>query len=93
MRVVYTEWLFFAMLAAGILVLRRRNDYRPRFKTPGYPFVPSLFILAAISVVINQIRADPGGSAIGLGLILLGVPVYFVWSHRGFKKATADAGH
>jgi APA family basic amino acid/polyamine antiporter len=92
-RVVYTEWLFFAMLAAGIFVLRRRNDYRPRFKMPGYPFVPALSILAATSVVINQIRADPRGSAIGLGLILLGVPVYFVWSYRGSKKAIADAGH
>lgn len=92
-RVVYTEWLFFAMLAAGIFVLRRRSDYRPRFRTPGYPFVPALSILAATSVVFNQIRADPRGGAMGLGLILLGVPVYFVWSHRGSRKAAADAGH
>jgi APA family basic amino acid/polyamine antiporter len=92
-RVVYTEWLFFALLAAGIFLLRGRSDYRPRFKTPGYPFVPALFILAAISVAINQIRADPRGAATGVGLILLGVPVYFVWAHRGSRKAIADAGH
>jgi APA family basic amino acid/polyamine antiporter len=92
-RVVYTEWLFFALLAAGIFVLRRRCDYRPMFKGPGYPIVPALFIAAAVGVVINQLRADPRGSAVGLSLILLGLPVYFVWSHRQPRKAIADAGH
>ncbi|HKD46039.1 MAG TPA: amino acid permease [Candidatus Angelobacter sp.] len=92
-RVVYTEWLFFALLAAGLFFLRRRTDYRPTFSTPGYPFVPLLFIAAAVSIAINQIRADLGGSAIGLGLILMGLPVYLVWASQRVKKAVADANH
>jgi len=92
-RVVYTEWIFFALLAAGIFVLRRRGGYQPAFKAPGFPLVPALFIVASVAVVVNQIRADLRGSAIGLGLILLGLPVYFVWSHRRPRKAIADAGH
>src|SRR5438874_524139 len=36
-RVVYTEWLFFALLAAGLFLLRRSPDYKPRFLTRGYP--------------------------------------------------------
>lgn len=92
-RVVYTEWLFFALLAAGLFVLRRRPGYRPPFTTPGYPLAPLLFIVAAALIVVNQVRADPRGSALGLGLILLGLPVYFVWSHQQSRKASADAGH
>jgi APA family basic amino acid/polyamine antiporter len=92
-RVVYTEWIFFLLLAAGLFVLRRRADYRPGFRTPGYPLAPLLFIPAAGGIVINQLRASPRDSAIGLGLILLGLPVYFVWSHQHLKKAAADASY
>ncbi len=92
-RVVYTEWLFFALLAAGLFVLRRRRDYCPAFLTPGYPVVPVLFIVAASGIAFNQIRSDPRGSALGLGLILLGLPVYFVWSYQRLKKAAADVHH
>ena len=90
-RVVYTEWLFFSLLAAGLFVLRRRGGYQPRFIARGYPVVAVLFILASLGIVLNQIRANSRGSALGLGLILLGLPVYFVWSHQTSKKAAADA--
>ncbi len=36
-RVIYTEWLFFALMACGVFVLRRRPDYRPGYRTWGYP--------------------------------------------------------
>ncbi len=86
-RVVYTEWIFFSLLAAGLFVLRRRADYHPGFRTPGYPLAPLLFIAAASGIVFNQLRADPRGTAIGLGLILLGLPVYFVWSHQQSQES------
>jgi APA family basic amino acid/polyamine antiporter len=79
-RVVYTEWLFFALLAAGLFVLRRRSGYKPAFLARGYPLIPLLFIVASLGIVFNQIRANPRDSAVGLGLLLLGLPVYFVWS-------------
>jgi APA family basic amino acid/polyamine antiporter len=92
-RVVYTEWLFFALLAAGLFVLRRRPDYRPAFVTPGYPIVPLVFIVAAAAIAVNQIRSDLRGSAVGLGLILLGLPMYLVWSYQRSRKAVAHANH
>jgi APA family basic amino acid/polyamine antiporter len=92
-RVVYTEWLFFSLLAAGLFLLRRRGGYRPYFLVHGYPVIASVFIVASVGIVWNQLRADPRGSAFGLGLILLGLPVYFVWSHQLPKKAAADAHH
>lgn len=81
-RVVYTEWLFFALLAAGLFILRRRREYHPVFLARGYPVVPALFIVASLGIAINQAVANPRGSAIGLGLLLAGLPVYFLWSRQ-----------
>ncbi len=79
-RVVYTEWIFFALLAIGLVLLRRRADYRPAYRVWGYPFVPIVFAIAALYVAITQLAADPRSSAIGIGLVLAGLPVYFIWS-------------
>jgi len=92
-RVVYTEWLFFSLLAVGLFVLRQKNECQPRFLARVYPFVAVPFVVASLGIVLSQIHEDPRGSALGLGLILLGVPVYFVWSHQPSRKAAADAHH
>ena len=81
-RVIYTEWIFFAAMAAGLIVLRRRADYRPLAPIWGYPVVPIVFIAASVVIVVTQILAVPRDSAIGLGMVLLGLPVYLVWSRR-----------
>jgi APA family basic amino acid/polyamine antiporter len=86
-RVIYTEWLFFALLAAGIFLLYRRGQYTPRFLAPAYPLLPAISLLTSAAIALNQIWAAPRDSVIGLGLILIGLPVYFVWSHRSTKDA------
>jgi APA family basic amino acid/polyamine antiporter len=92
-RVVYTEWLFFALLAAGLFVLRRRKEYRPKFLARGYPVLPVIFIVASAGIVLNQCIANPRGTVLGLGLLLLGLPVYFVWSRRATGEPRANAHH
>lgn len=82
-RVVYTEWLFFAVLAAGLLVLRRRTSWRPRYLGRAFPLAPLLFIAASLAIAGNQIRVNPRGSIAGLGLLLVGVPVYFFTARTG----------
>jgi APA family basic amino acid/polyamine antiporter len=79
-RVIYTEWLFFALMAAGLFVLRRRRGYEPEYRTWGYPFVPLAFVVVSLAIVINQFVAQPIEAATGLGLVALGVPVYY-WRH------------
>jgi basic amino acid/polyamine antiporter, APA family len=79
-RVIYTEWIFFAAMAAGLMLLRKRPAYRPTYRIWGYPLVPIVFILASAVIVVMQIQAVPRDSLIGLGMVLLGLPVYFVWS-------------
>jgi APA family basic amino acid/polyamine antiporter len=76
-RVIYTEWIFFALLGIGVVLLRRRAGYTPRWRMPGVPFIPIVFALVSFAIVFNQIRVDPQNSAIGLGLVLIGLPVYW----------------
>jgi APA family basic amino acid/polyamine antiporter len=81
-RVIYTEWLFFALMAAGLFVLRRRPGYNPPFRAWGYPVVPILFILASLAIVVNQIYRQPEEAAVGLGLVAIGAPVYYLLHAR-----------
>ncbi len=78
-RVVYTEWIFFGALAVGLIRLRRSPAYRPAFRAWGFPIVPVLFALTCLAIVVNQIVSDPRESLIGLGLVLVGWPIYHLW--------------
>lgn len=90
-RVVYSEWFFFALLAIGLFLLHRRREYKPVVLKRAYPWVPALFILVSLTIVVNQCIANPRDSALGLALLLLGLPVYLVWSRR--KAASAYSTH
>ena len=81
-RVIYTEWIFFGLMVAGLFVLRRRANYAPTYRVLGYPVLPVIFILAALFVVVNQIVAQPRESITGLGVVALGLPVYYLWARR-----------
>ncbi len=78
-RVIYTEWLFFALMGIGLLCLRRRAGYSPAYAVWGYPVVPVLFIVASIVVAVIQIAADPVQAGTGLLIVVLGLPVYYLW--------------
>ena len=81
--VVFASWIFAALAAASVFVLRRRRPDAPRpFRVPGYPVTPALFIAAAAAIVGNTIVARPVQALIGLGIVATGVPAYFVWKHR-----------
>jgi APA family basic amino acid/polyamine antiporter len=61
-------------------VLRRTRPDLPRpYKTWGYPVVPLLFLLASVGMVLNALWTDPANTGITLGIIALGIPVYYVW--------------
>lgn len=83
-RVVYTEWIFFALMTLGIFLLRPKPSYQPKYRIHGYPWTPALFVASSIFIVVNQVIDDPINSAIGLGLVAVGLPVYWLGS-RGAK--------
>jgi len=78
-RVIYTEWLFFALMGIGLFCLRRRQGYAPAYGVWGYPAVPVLFIAASLVVAVIQIAADPLQAGTGLLIVVLGLPVYYLW--------------
>jgi len=81
--VVFVGWIFYALGAACVFVLRRTQPDAPRpFRVPGYPWTPLLFIIAAVALVGNTIATQPARAAVGIGVVLLGVPVYFVWRNQ-----------
>ncbi len=89
-RVFYTEWIFFGLMAIGVFVFRRRSDLRRDYSMWGYPVVPIVFALSAFGIVINQVIAEPVDSALGLGMVALGLPVYFLWSRKHYRPDGQD---
>jgi APA family basic amino acid/polyamine antiporter len=81
--VVFIGWIFYALGGLAIFAYRRREPDMPRpFRTPGYPVTPLLFVASAAAIVLNTIVSQPGRAAVGLGLVLLGVPAFYVWRAR-----------
>lgn len=81
-RVIYTEWAFFGLMAIGLFVLRKRPRIVRGYRAWGYPAVPAVFILFSLAIVANQFISDPAESLFGLSLVLVGLPVYYLWSKR-----------
>ncbi|MCS6952834.1 MAG: amino acid permease [Bryobacterales bacterium] len=85
--VIFASWIFYGMTAAAVIVLRRKNPQMERpYRTVGYPWLPLLFTICAASIVLSTLLHSPRESAIGLGLILGGLPFYFVWSKQSHSR-------
>jgi APA family basic amino acid/polyamine antiporter len=78
--VVFVSWSFYALAAATIFIYRKRQPEAVRpYRVPGYPWTPLLFILVIVAFVANTIAAQPVRAAVGLGIVLAGVPAYLIW--------------
>jgi Amino acid transporters len=84
---VTVDFIFFAMTAASLFILRRRQigSDTVTYRVPGHPFTTILFVLSCVGIVGSAIIASPANSAIALGIILAALPVYCYWSR--FKRA------
>ncbi len=88
---IFALWIFYAMTASGVFVLRRKRPDLPRpYRVTGYPMVPALFVLVALWLVINTLLTNPVESGLGVCLILLGVPLYFHFRRRKPKRPESD---
>jgi len=92
-RVVYTEWIFFGLMAAGVFVLRRRASYSPAYRAWGYPALPVVFIVSTAVIVFNQLVSDPLESATGLLIVLAGLPIYYLRTARLNSRTATHADH
>jgi APA family basic amino acid/polyamine antiporter len=100
---IFVGWIFYAAGAFGVFVLRRKEPSAPRpYKVPGYPFVPAAFVLfAAVFLALtiyndiaNYQAAVAAGKpalincALGLALVLVGTPIYFLCRTRQESAAS-----
>ena len=80
---------FSIMTGISIFVLRRnRPDLERPYKTLGYPWIPSIFVMAYVLALTHVVLASPRESLLGLGIVALGVPLYWLLTRR-----TTVSGH
>jgi APA family basic amino acid/polyamine antiporter len=86
---IFIGWIFYGLGAAAIFPIRRASGDKPiPYRVPGYPWTPSLFVLAAFAIVANPVYLafrDPRQFvyiAVALVLLLLGLPAFFFWRKR-----------
>jgi APA family basic amino acid/polyamine antiporter len=81
--VVSVDIVFFGLTAVCVFVFRRRNRGKPKgdfFHIPGHPFTTAFFIVACCVITFSVVYKEPLNTAISLGIMLLGLPAYFVWA-------------
>ncbi len=79
---------FWISAIASVFTLRKKYPDRPRpYRTWGYPFVPTIFIVASSGILVNTLFERPVESLSGLGFLLLGIPAYYYW-----KRTERTAG-
>ena len=89
--VVFAGWIFYALGAAAVFRYRKLlPDAERPYRVIGYPWTPIAFILAALFFVANIIYAKPAYAAVGLGLVLLGLPAYAFWSRPAKPNPAKD---
>ncbi len=81
--VIFAAWIFYALNTASVFIFRRRMPHAERpYRTVGYPVLPVVFLLAAGYLIVNTVIATPTQALIGLGIIALGLPIYFYWARK-----------
>lgn len=80
---IFAAFIYYGATTVGVFILRKKMPTAPRpYKVWGYPVVPALFILFCIVLVCNTLVERPREAAIGLTLILLGIPFYYWFKRR-----------
>jgi basic amino acid/polyamine antiporter, APA family len=77
--VISMDAIFWALTAACLFVLRRREPTVSAFAMPGHPWSTAFFCLACVGVVANTVYRYPGNTLIGFAILAAGVPVYYIW--------------
>ncbi|MDQ2868563.1 MAG: amino acid permease [Verrucomicrobiota bacterium] len=81
--IVSADLLFYLLLVLAVIVLRRKQPASERpYRTWGYPLVPIVSAMIALSLIIDLAFLAPATSGIGIAIVLTGVPIYFFWRGR-----------
>jgi len=81
--VIFASFIFYGAGAFGVFILRKKmKDHNRPYKVTGYPFVPLIFVLFCITLVVVTILQNPRDAGIGLVLVLSGIPFYVFWNKK-----------
>jgi basic amino acid/polyamine antiporter, APA family len=87
--IIFAVLVFYILTIAGLFVLRVKRPDEPRpYRAVGYPVLPALYILIAVFIDVVLLRYKPQYTWPGLIIVLLGIPVYFLWSKRDQHVST-----
>jgi len=88
--IICTELIFYILTISCLFVLRRRKpDAERPYRAVGYPVLPALYIGMAAWICVVLLRYKPQFTWPGLLIVLLGIPVFMIWSSKG-RTVTAD---
>jgi APA family basic amino acid/polyamine antiporter len=91
--IIFAELIFYVLTIASLFVLRARRPDAPRpYKALGYPVLPALYIVMALGICIVLLRYKPQYTWPGLVLVLIGIPVYWLWSRRAAGGSSHSVG-
>jgi len=88
--IIFAVLVFYILTIIGLFVLRRTHpDAERPYRAIGYPVLPAIYIVMALFIDVVLLRYKPQYTWPGLIIVLLGIPVYFLWS-RASRPATAS---
>ena len=89
--VIFAVLIFFTLTILSIFILRVKRPDIPRpYKAFGYPVIPSLYIMTTVSIMIILLIFKPKYTFPGLVIVLLGIPVYYLWKKHSEKGNVKD---
>ncbi len=89
--IIFAVLVFYILTIAGLFVLRAKRPDEPRpYRAIGYPVLPAIYILMAVFIDVVLLRYKPQYTWPGLIIVLLGIPVYFLWSKRNPQLSTEE---
>jgi basic amino acid/polyamine antiporter, APA family len=81
--VIFAALLFYVLTMVALFALRRKQPDMPRpYKAVGYPVIPFLYMLSAAAIAVILLLEKPAYTISGLVIVLLGIPVYYIWKSR-----------
>jgi basic amino acid/polyamine antiporter, APA family len=86
--VVFASWIFYAMNAGSVILLRlRRPELARPYRVPGFPVIPLLFTALSGLLLVNTIVSSPSNTLLGLGLMALSLPAYLLNEYLRRRRA------